>query len=452
MRRVFLLLAVSAPLLVFSCRPDRPGSGHDATGPCTPVEPAPFGLPDAPELRPPVSRVVLDAKVPTSVLRREIEKQVPVTLATARRQPVGTPGEVSYQVTRGSIQLALEGTELKVSVPVAAEVEICKPLGPVCLRYGACSPRLLAVAKVPLVLSEDYQVQKSRVTVAVTRGCSIAGFDAAPEIRRQAGRHVADIERRINSSIPDIRPYVQGSFGLLQVPVALSRTQCLRVFPTTLVQSRPRLEGDSIRLRLGASGGVALEDPCAEDTEAGRVGLPPRSLDDSLQEDSRVEIPVHIGFGEVSAAMTRAATSAPTHGVLKVRAKGVLQGGKSRLGLTVSLAGTLCGDATFLADLRYEPSRERVVLENVTPVGAPNDDLTRLTGVLTEIMTVPLPIDVPSAATAVAGVIASLTAEVPKPLRFELQMGKASISRVETQASGVVATMTLAGVARLSLE
>src|SRR5262245_43784771 len=54
-------------------------------------------------------------------IAREIEQRVPVVLASARRRPVGTPGEATYRVTRGGFDVRLAGDRLVVSTPVRSE-------------------------------------------------------------------------------------------------------------------------------------------------------------------------------------------------------------------------------------------------------------------------------------------------------------------------------------------
>src|SRR5690606_37494711 len=97
----------------------------------------------------PSSRIVLTASVDKPQLLREIASHIPETLATAKRRPIGTPGEVSYTVTRGSVDSSIADGAFHVTTLANASIEICKPVGPFCVTYGRCQPVLATTVSLP---------------------------------------------------------------------------------------------------------------------------------------------------------------------------------------------------------------------------------------------------------------------------------------------------------------
>lgn len=451
--RLRALLATSGACgvaLGAACGPAPLGPEHGAGGACVLTLSRPPLLADTPEaLEPPLSRVVVDARATVRSLSQQLEKQVPVLLGSASRQDIGAAGEVSYTVTRGKVTIDLEGEHLRARVPVDTKVEICKSLGPVCIRYGSCNPQLLAVTRVPLVLAEDYAILPSRVSVALTRGCVIAGYDAGPEIRRQAARQIGTVEQRINASVPDVRPAVAAGWRQLHVPVALSRDSCIRVEPTRLAQSPPTLAEGQLGLRLAAFGRASLEGPCSDQSTPGP--LPARALDASLPEHSELVVPIRTSRAALSGALTLS-LSKPEGAtrVLKVDARPVRHDGQSRLALDLTLSGRLCGETTVLASLRYDPKRARLVLHRLTALD-PSPELTPVIQELERRADVPLPIDVGVVAGSLRALIQASTSEVADPVRVTVSVPPARIDRVEVDAEGSVALLLVTGTARVEL-
>ena len=60
----------------------------------------------------------------------EFAKQVPTRLASGSRVDIGSPGRLSYTVSRGPFQVTLRGSTLHVGTSVSGHAELCKPLGP----------------------------------------------------------------------------------------------------------------------------------------------------------------------------------------------------------------------------------------------------------------------------------------------------------------------------------
>jgi hypothetical protein len=406
-----------------------------------------------PDAEVPASLLVVEARAKKSGLSREIGKRVPQTLASVRQQPQGAVGNVSYVVTRGPIAVALKGADFVATVPVAAEVEICKPLGPVCIRYGACSPRLTAHARVPLVLGDDYDLKRARVSIALTRSCVIAGFDAGPEIRKNAARQIGSIERQINSAVPPFRPYLSGAWQLLHVPISLSRNSCLRIEPRSLKQSPPRDDAGVISMRLAAELRASLEEPCTEPQAAKPVpALPPRQVDATLPTESKLRVPLRLGWEDVSAALSRSSAGGSAEAkVLRVRASGQLLAGLPRVRLDVTADGVVCGEVSFVAEPYFDTDRGRIRLRKLVqlaPVAGANALATRIE----KRAEVPLAVDLDAAARGLKSAVEAAVADVPKDIQVSLDIEPARIDLVAAESRGIFAVLAVRGSARVVLD
>lgn len=452
MRRPWPLVLVVAA----ACGP-RPGAESASAGECSEVlsGPAP-DLPAPPAVETPVSRIAVDVNASVQSLKRELGKHVPLELARATNQPIGTPGEVSYTVSRGSFDVGLSGDRLVVATPVSVEARVCKPLGPICPIYGRCSPRLAAVASVPLTLTDDYRLGSSSVSVNLTRGCVIAGFDASDEIRRNAARQVGGIQRRIDGSVPDLKPYVEGTWRLLHTPVALGRDTCLRIAPSGIVQKKPKLTAGTLGLRFGVLGSLSVEQPCNPDDAVAPTPLPKLSAEKDLAEGVALKVPLRIDWEDVSADLTRSlaapsARAADVH-VVKAKARGVLVNGIPRVLLTATVSGRLCGDAHLLAEPWYDASAARIRLRAVTAAPGTGADVSAVSALITDHAAIALPLDAASAPNALESLVARLSEDLPEPVRAEVKLSPSEVAPVLLDERSLVPVVSLTGTAAIRVQ
>ncbi len=452
MKRHFAVAVAVAT--VAACAPTKGTAPGESGGHCEArTSKAPPGA-APPDTRAPSSRLVVEARARTSALSREIQKRVPRTLASVRRRPSGAIGDVSYVVTRGAIAINLKGEKLVATVPVAAQVEVCKPLGPLCIRYGTCNPRLAAHATVPLVLGDNYNLGRARASVALTRSCIIAGFNAGPEIRKIARRQIGGIERQINAAVPPFRPYVNGAWQLLHVPVALSRNTCLKIEPEALSQSPPRQKGGVVSMRLAAMARASFEEPCADSESAAAPSpLPTRRIDKKLPSGSELRVPLRLGWEDVSAELSRSVRgSAGKVAVLKVAASGQLSEGAPRVRLDVTVDGTVCGEASLVAEPFYDKERGRIRLRGVRGLGASLRELRPVLERIERLAEVPVAVDTSAAARGLTRAVESAVGDLPKNVKLDLSVQPAEIGEVVAEARGISAVLRVRGTARVGLD
>ena len=391
----------------------------------------------------PKSHITVGVEVAVERLRRELSKQVPTTLAAERGRNVGAAGEVTYTVRRGAFDVRLAGDRLQVSTPVSVDVEVCKPLGPFCPTYGRCQPRLQTTASVPVVVGEDYEVGKSRVSIALTKPCVIAGMDVSPEIRKLAGQQAGGVERRINGALPELRPLVETGWKQLFVPVALGASTCLRIAPERIAQGKPGLENGTLASRLGVVGALRVDQPCDLKAADPPTPLPPLGVDDALADDVALEVPVRLDWSEVSAELSRSlgkqATAAPAG---------------SEIALALTLDGATCGQVTLLAKPEWDDTRARLRLASVriAPGQPKRAELLAEAGIerlVAERAAIALPIDVSGAPTALEGLVERLAKDRPDGMEVAVDIQPAKLDRVLVATDGLVPVASFRGSARV---
>lgn len=443
--------AALAALALGGCpkSPGKPADGSGASSECrVRLADTPFTARPAEPLPARRSRIGVEVQAELAALERALGREVPVTLAAERRKPVGAPGEVSYVVRRGRIGVGLDAERLTVKVPVEVEAEVCKPLGPFCPTYGRCSPRLAAVASVPLLLNEGYEVGKSRVSIAVTSPCTIAGIDATPQIRSQAARQVGNVQGRIDASMPDIRPSVAGVWELLHHPIALGTTTCLRIAPDRITQHRPKLENGTLISRLGAEGTLRIQDPCEPTAAVKPPPLPKLTTSDDAGGGIELVVPIRASWLDVSAQLTR--SLAPVAGetrVVKVEAEGTSAGERALVALRATLGGATCGDLRLLGEPWFDAKEGRVRLRRLRPLpGAPDlPELAELAAKIERHASATLPVDIASGPAALTALVQGFEKDLPEGVEIHTQMRPSAVERVHPERDGLVALAIFAG-------
>ncbi len=453
-----LLAGALAALTGCGARAPAVGSGEALCSERLPA--ARVELPPAPATEAPVSRVAVTISAAPRAIAREIERQVPVTLANVRRQPVGAPGEASYRVRRGPFGVALSGERLFVTTPVTVDIEVCKPFGALCIRYGTCQPELSASVSLPVTLSRDYALGPARAAIELTRPCYILGNDVSGAIRDAARAQVAQIEGRVNRALPDLRPAVAEAWQLLRLPIALDRGTCVRIEPEVLEQQKPRLVERAITTRLSIKGKVRVERPCQAGPNAALTLPEPQSTSD-LAPGVRLEIPIQVGWDEVSSELTRslAAGTGPRSAlrIVNVRARAASHDGAGAVALETTLEGPVCGDVTFVAEAFYDSRASRVRLRKVAlpPAQRQFEALIanyRLAQAIERDAAVALPVDVAGMHAALSRLLERASATRPAFLALRHELEPPRIDRVFFSSEALVAVAAIEGRATVAIE
>ncbi|MBN2196678.1 MAG: DUF4403 family protein [Polyangiaceae bacterium] len=449
MARIVRLATMLLTIVACHPRPAEAPSGEacgPGEGPVPALEP-PRAVP-APD-----SQVTVTASVTTQRLQRELAAEIPEVIASGEEH-VGAPGRLSYVVRRGPLSPSLSGDDLLITTTVSVSAQICKPFGPLCVVYGRCNPTLVARAGLPLVLGADYALGKSKVTVAVAQGCTVAGFDATSEVRRAGGEAAAETKRRIDRELPDLRPEIAARWGELHRTVALDDRDCLRIVPLTVTQTHPKLAEEVLTSGATVTGRLSLERPCTT-SEATVPPLPPLATSDELGPGIRLEILVVVPWSEVGAAFDRAVGGGEDHTPRSVEVRGARVDGESRVVLGVVSARARCGTRSWaMAEPWFDAAAREIRLREIAPVPGIERKQRPSRALSSELETVavPLPVDLVALEKELDHLIAALVPPLADGVVAEIEVGPPRVSQVTVVPEGIAASVLAKGTARIRAE
>lgn len=309
----------------------------------------------APPFEAPRSNLVVEAQVPLVALTEVVDAKLPKVLDGAQRKPIGAPGEITYQVTRGKPVLSVKKGALLVDLPIMASVEICKPLGPICPTYGRCQPTVSSRTTLPLEPTADWKLKGAAVAVSVQTGCSVAGLDATAEVKKAAETGRRRAQGQIATALKRGEAELKKQVARLARPIALTADTCVRVAPDA-VRYQPVVEVDG-HLRLAAAVEGRLSRVACDAAPAEAPALPPLSRAE-LGEPA-LRLVTTIAYDDLRAALHehRPEGVAAVHAV---RAHG------NDLAVEVTLEGQTCGRTWVV--MKLEGKKGRLVLAASSPV------------------------------------------------------------------------------------
>jgi len=299
---------------------------------------------------PPISKLVVTGHVPLSRIADEIAGQVPKVVASGSRKPIGAPGEATYRVTRGGFAVKLAGSALVVQTPLSVHAQVCKPMGPLCPTYASCSPELLATARVPLTLGPRLEVGKSRVSVTVTRPCSIAGIDVTSKIMKVASRQTANVQKQIDRSIPKLAEPAGEAWRRMHTTAPLEDGVCLHLDPESLMQAAPATKGKALIIRAGVTGTLEVLGHCS--TAGSGEALPKLANVESLPERGSVRVAVRADWASVEGTLVDSLRAPST--VIDARVRTSTVDGRGVLALGFTLRDEPCGEVWLASDLAWD--------------------------------------------------------------------------------------------------
>lgn len=292
----------------------------------------------------PESTLWLEGRAPVDRILSEVRRQVPERLATDRRQELGVAGRATYSVRRGAPYLEEKNGQLALHVPITANIEVCKPFGRTCVRYGQCQPEFLASFHVAGTIAKNYRMSPPRGTLQVKRRCVI-GLDVTPRLVQEAEKELKAVEREIAQALPAIEPAAREVWQELQTPRKLGDDACLRFLPTSVSHTRARLRNGHVEMALGVSGSFALG---CETTKP--ASLPPLASSTWPVPASELWVPSQVEFHVLGAALEELL---PLPEGTRLTSLELLAHGR-RLALRVAVDGNHCGDVWLSAQPTYD--------------------------------------------------------------------------------------------------
>lgn len=417
----------------------------------------------------PPSNVVVDLAVDTAAIVAALDREVPRRVAQGKGIDVGALGKASFHVDRGAWGASVRAGALHVETELSGHAEVCKPLGPFgCPSYASCDPGARADASIPLVLGADYRLPSARVAIPITRPCTVTslGLDVTGRLQHEADVQADRVRREIDASIPSLEPGARALFSALAIVLPLSLESCVKVRPTAVLQGAAVMRGpSSAGVPLGVVGEVTVESPCA--TPGPPASLPPPRFEPALAPGVSLEVPIALGFDDVSRELDRSAAPLDVAaGAEPVRITDLRAvGGIGALELDATLVGRACGTVRLLARPSYDAASGGVVFASVRPAPgelervarlAPTVDLAPIAAAVRERARIPLPIDLASvprrleqAIATVAGAAAASAGPHAPEVAFHIDGAK--VESVVVAAGRVAALASLHGSAAIRL-
>lgn len=153
-------------------------------------------------------------------LQHELAKRIPIVLAQESGRSIGSPGRLSYVVKRGALAFSVKHNLFSVQTRMTGDISICKPLGPICARYGKCAPSWRAQVTLPLDWREP---PTAATTVNLEHGCVLSpvGYDATDEVRKITDREARKVAARISQELKRGQEAILANLNRLRAPLQL---------------------------------------------------------------------------------------------------------------------------------------------------------------------------------------------------------------------------------------
>lgn len=250
-----------------------------------------------------MSQLSIAVSVPKLELEQQLGRLVPKTLAKASRRSVGAAGRVDYHVERDALTLLVSEGELVTSTRLVADIDVCKPLGPVCLHYGRCRPEWQARVTVPSVVSLD-EPPRPRLSLGMTRGCVLSpvGYDATPELERITQEQARSARGQIAARVAEAHERMVAGVRAAQRGRPLG-DGCVRLEPVTVQQTPIREREGKLEFALLVRARVELECTTGPEPEPYEAVDDPLPLTESVAEldpESRVVLARELPYEELA--------------------------------------------------------------------------------------------------------------------------------------------------------
>ncbi len=400
-----------------------------------------------PELSPalppayPRSAVRASLDVPVSSLQDMLSAQVPVVLAQHKDRPIGAPGRATYTVRRGRFALATDDAALTLSVPVTADISVCKPIAGLCLRYGQCSPAFDVHVGLRTTLASDYRVPPPTAGLRATKGCVI-GVDVTQQLEALAQAELSNISRRIAQSWPNTQDAVNAVWAELRKPLPIAPGRCLLLDADTVHYAGARLGQDGKRLafELGLGGVLRPAPDCQERRSI--TPLPTPQKKEKLNGLSTLWLPELIPTGLVQDGIARSLPGRLGESGEYSLAVLTIRLGAQGTALLLDVTGRHCARIWVQAALGAQPGQGLLLRDpqwgSSTSSTLPETLRTALTEHLTRTVVHPTEGEAMTAPARLAAFMQEVRAALPENVVFRLDMRDPKPSRVQVSDEGVL--------------
>jgi hypothetical protein len=200
---------------------------------------------------------------------------------------------------------------------------------------------------------------------------------------------------------------------------------------------------------------LRVEQPCDPESIA-PTPLPELSTEAALPGDVSLEVPISIGWNDVSEELTRslAAQEPGDRGpqITEAKARPTTLDGRGVLALDLTVKGATCGQVRVLADPLWDAETSRLRLANprIAPGQPKRSELLKSSGIEQLVAArgaIALPVDVTGTPTALQALVERLTHERPAGVDVRAEVEPARIERVAVASEGLVPIASFRGKA-----
>lgn len=254
-----------------------------------------------PKLKPVQSRLSLRMRLSEASLSEELARAVPTVLAREKSRSMGAPGKVSYEVRRGGFTFDTSNDALLVRTQLVANISVCKPLGPLCLPYGACRPTWEVEVQVPTPLSLEHPPAPT-LSLGLASGCILrpVGYDATSELRRVTHRQARQARAQMRDRIGTAYAQLVAAYRAAVEPRRFGTGEhaCIAISPERLAQTPIKVVNEALQVGLQMDGTIRLD--CATTPTA---ALPTTSLEPDILPETQLLVGYEVSFHDLNLAL-----------------------------------------------------------------------------------------------------------------------------------------------------
>ncbi|HSC88128.1 MAG TPA: DUF4403 family protein [Polyangiaceae bacterium] len=376
-----MVVAICGALLLPCCG-GTSGGAHSGSNECRELPtgslPPAAALVAAPE---PGGSLQLEVSVDTNDLVRVLQAEIPRVLVKRKDHPIGAPGNATFEVTRGTPRVKAQDGKSVVVLPLAMDISVCKPFGPVCVGYGSCQPRYDVTLTASPQLDGELHLSPPRLDAQLRQGCTI-GIDVTDHVTRALTTELNKVKPLLRRFTEQASDELAGLVDRAASPVGPHGGPCASVTPELVTLTGFTTRGSELvfgaSLRVGLKAPVACDAPDAAPHRpdvkwtAGKTAEQPNPSLRWVESLSRAELETRLrarlGAGEAGAGEAEAGAPAER---TSVELAG-LQIADGELLLELRATGESCGPVLARATLGASDSG--IAVQDVTVPGLTADD------------------------------------------------------------------------------
>lgn len=332
-------------------------------------------------VRYPVSHLVVHGQISERWLNAQLDKRVSRTVAQEDERDLGVAGLATYRVQRGDLSLHQQQGEVWATLPLAAEISLCKPFGQSCFRYGSCSPKFDIEAHLDEELSQNYALEAPQLRSIVRRGCRI-GIDVTPQIDAIVRRELAQAQKELARGWPQLPAHAQQLTRFEGATLSIEAGKCARFSDWKVAQRAVRLvksdttsDSSGLGLGFGLQVSARIEDTsgCATGWSDGTTAVAPTSptTKSSLAGRTHIFIPERVDETDMERVLR-----AELGSKLGAHRLQELQLASEGLYVKVLMSGAHCGAVWFKVGLKSDERGDALTTWQARPVFPPSRQAT----------------------------------------------------------------------------